>query len=99
LEQNEILALKAIRKFQQENPCKEFQKPVEYSVDNLVKDLSINLVEANEILKNLRNYELFDSIWDNIPKYANLSRLINETQPGRLSKAGWEFLSNYSSDD
>ncbi len=99
LKENEIRALKAIRKFEKENPFEKTKQPAEYSVDILVKDLQINWVEANEILKNLRNRGLFESIWDNIPQFANLSRPINETRPGRLSKTGWEFLSNYSSDD
>jgi hypothetical protein len=98
LKENEILALKAIRKFEKENPVEESQKLVEYSVDSLVKDLQINLVEANEILKNLRNRGLFESILDNTPQFANLS-FINKTRPGRLSKTGREFLSNYSSGD
>jgi hypothetical protein len=95
LKENEILALKAIRKFEEENP----KKLAEYSVDSLVKDLQINCGEADEILKNLRNRGLFESIWDNTPQFANLSRPINETRPGRLSKTGREFLSNYSSGD
>lgn len=99
LKENEILALKAIRKFEEENPFEKSPKLAEYSVDSLVKDLQINYGEADEILKNLRNRGLFESIWDNTPQFANLSRPINETRPGRLSKTGREFFSNYSSGD
>ncbi len=97
LNENEIRALKAISIFQEENPCQEGKFPPEYSVDNLIKDLQIDWNEANQILKKLRMLLLFESIWDNTTKYTNFARPINETSPGRLSKTGQEFLSNYQS--
>jgi hypothetical protein len=97
LNENEIRALKAISIFQKENPCQEGKSPPEYSVDNLIKDLQIDWNEANHILKKLRMLLLFESIWDNMTKYTNLAKPINETSPGRLSKTGQEFLSNYKS--
>lgn len=99
LNDNEIRALKAISRFQKEHPCQESEVPTEYSVDTLVKDLQIDWGEANEILKKLRRLGLFESIWDNTLQFTNLARPINETQPGRLSKTGQEFLRNYRSGD
>ena len=99
LNENEIRALQAISIFQKKNPCQEGKFPAEYSVDNLIKDLQIDWNEANEILKKLRRLLLFGSVKDNMTKYTNLTRPINEISPGRLSKIGQEFLSNYKSGD
>lgn len=94
LNENEIKALKAISRFEKENPFEVSKASAEYSVDYLVKDLQINWGEANEILKRLRMLGLVESIWDNASKFQNLARPINETLPGRLSKTGQEFLNN-----
>lgn len=99
LNENEIRALKAISTFEKENPFEASKPPAEYSVDPLVKDLQIDWVEANEIIKKLRMLGMVESIWDNISKFPNPARTINETLPGRLSKTEKKFLSNYRSRD
>ncbi|HEY9853805.1 MAG TPA: hypothetical protein V6D28_30320 [Leptolyngbyaceae cyanobacterium] len=99
LNENEIKALKAISRFEKENPFEASKAPAEYSIDYLVKDLQIDWGKANEILKKLRRLGLVESIWDNVSKFQNLARPINETPPGRLSKTGQEFLSNYRRGD
>lgn len=99
LNENEIRALKAISKFDKKNSFEASKTPSEYSVDCLSKDLQIDCIEANEIFKKLRRLGLIESIWDNISTFPNLDRPINESPPGRLSKRGQEFLSNYKSGD
>lgn len=95
LNEYQIIALRKISKFEQENPV-----PAEYSVDNLVKDWQIDRDEADRILTDIRTLELFRSlIWDNVPQFPNLARPINEAKPGRLTKKGKEFLRNYRSED
>lgn len=88
----EIEALKAIGRFESKNPHQPPQLPVDYSVDDLTTVLEIDWGEANEILKRLRRLGLVESIWDNFLLFPNLDRPVNETQAGRLSKAGQDFL-------
>lgn len=99
LSEVEIQTLKAISRFQKENPILPTELPSEYSVDNLIADLEIDWSDANEILKKIRRIGLVESIWDSVPLYPNLDRPINETRPVRLSKTGQEFLINSRSDE
>jgi len=99
LSEDEIRALKAISRFEDENPFQPPKPPPEYSVDHVATDLKIDWGEANEILKKLRRLGLFESIWENLPTFPNLNRPVNETRSGRLSKTGRDFLRNYRNGD
>lgn len=93
----EVESLKEISRFEAQNPINPPEFPTAYSVDDLATDLKINWSEANEVLKKLRRLGLVEFFCDNWTVYPNLDRPINETSPGRLSKAGQDLLKIHGS--
>lgn len=99
LSENDIRALEAIRKFEQENPHEPNKFPPAYSVKNLEQDLTMNYGKANEILQKLRRIGFVEYYTDNILTWPTLTIPINETPGGRLSKIGQEFLQNHTTEN